>query len=236
MVTGAAQGIGRAVCHRLAERGATVVAVDLEEPRETLDLLEGVGRPGNGLRADVADPDQARRVGEEVRGLHGRCDILVNNAGLYPFIEVDELSYETWRRVVAVNLDAQFLMVKAVLPLMPDGAHIVNVTSNSIVTESPGMTAYMASKMGSIGFTRALANDLGHRGVTVNAVGPSLTRTPGIEATTSREYQEEISRRQAIKKVAEPDDITGAVLFLTSDDAHFVTGQTLMADGGMAKN
>ena len=235
VVTGAGRGIGQAAARTLAEHGATVVCVDLSSSGETLRLLEEAGRPGIEIVADVSDPEGTARVGEIVREEYGRCDILVNNAGIFPFALLEDLDYALWRKVLGVNLDSQFLMVKALSPLMGEGGRIVNITSNSIVTEDPGLAHYMASKMGVIGFTRGLANELGPRGITVNAVGPALTRTPGVIEAIPDDFQERISSRQAIKRIAVPEDIVGAILLLTSDEAHFITGQTLMADGGMAK-
>lgn len=202
VVTGAAGGIGQAVCRQLADRGAAVVAVDLAEPAQTLEQLAAAGHEGFGIRADVSDPDQTRHIGEEVRERYGRCDIPVNNAGIYPNYDIDHLDYATWRRVLAVNLDSQFLM---------------------------------ASKMGAIGFTRGLANDVAGFGVTVNAVGPSLTRTPGILSSIPDAVLDQIAGLQAIKRVAEPDDVVGTILFLTGEDSDFVTGQTIMADGGLTR-
>jgi NAD(P)-dependent dehydrogenase (short-subunit alcohol dehydrogenase family) len=237
VVTGAARGIGRSISRMLAERGATIVAVDLDEPTETLEMLEQAGHKATGIRADVSDPDQTRSLGVEVRSRHGRCDILVNNAGIYPFVDIADLTYETWRHVLAVNLDSQFLMTQAVLPMMKEAGwgRIVNLTSNSIGLAVPGLTHYMASKMGSIGFTRALANDVAPFGITANAVGPTLSRTPGVLSSIPQELQEHVSQSQAIKKIGEADDVVGAILFLTSEDSYFVTGQTIMADGGLVR-
>ncbi len=237
VVTGAARGIGQAVCRQLADRGASVIAVDLAEPAETLDQLAESGHKALGLVADVSDPDRTREIGDEVRERYGRCDILVNNVGIYPFVDIGDLTYETWRKVLTVNLDSQFLMTKAVLPSMKDAGwgRIVNLTSNSIGLVVPGLSAYMASKMGAIGFTRALANDVAAHGITVNAVGPTLTRTPGVVSAVSPELQEIVSQGQAIKKIGEADDVVGTILFLTSEDSHFVTGQTIMADGGLVR-
>jgi 3-oxoacyl-[acyl-carrier protein] reductase len=237
VVTGAARGIGQAVCRQLADRGAHVVAVDLTEPTETVAQLEQAGHKATGLRADVSDPAQTAQVGDEVRSRLGRCDILVNNAGIYPFVDITELTYETWRHVLAVNLDSQFLMTQAVLPLMREAGwgRIVNLTSNSIGLAVPGLTHYMASKMGAIGFTRALANDVAQYGITANAVGPTLSRTPGVTSSIPQELQEQVSQSQAIKKIGEADDVVGTILFLTSEDSYFVTGQTIMADGGLVR-
>jgi 3-oxoacyl-[acyl-carrier protein] reductase len=237
VVTGAARGIGRATSIRLAERGAHVVAVDLDEPAETVALLKEAGHEATGLRADVSDPEQTAQLGREVRDRYGRCDILVNNAGVFPSIDIDDLDYATWRRVLAVNLDSQFLMVKAVLPLMKERGwgRIVNLTSNSIGSTVPMLTHYMASKMGAIGFTRALANDVAQSGITVNAVGPTLSRTPGVVSSMPPGALEAVARMQAIKRIGEADDVVGTILFLTGDDSAFVTGQTIMADGGMVR-
>lgn len=190
-----------------------------------------------GLTADVSSPEQTAAVGQEVADRFGRNDILVNNAGVFPFRTFEELDYDTWRRVLAVNLDSQSLMAKAVLQTMKKGGwgRIVNLTSNSIVTSVPGLSHYMASKKGNIGFSRGLANDLAAFGITVNAVGPTLTITPGSREVHPQEALETAAQPQAIKRNGVPEDLTGTVAFLTSDDAAFVTGQTIMADGGYAR-
>ncbi|TWS26444.1 SDR family oxidoreductase [Tsukamurella sputi] len=238
VVTGAARGIGQAVCRQLAERGVTIVAVDVTDPTETLDQLASAGHDDAlGLVADVTDPERVQQIGDEVRERFGRCDILVNNVGIYPFVDIDDLTLETWRKVLSVNLDSQFLMTKTVLPLMKEAGwgRIVNLTSNSIGLVVPGLSAYGASKMGAIGFTRALATDVAPFGITVNAVGPTLTRTPGVTSAVAPELQEAVSQGQAIKKVGEADDVVGTILFLASEDSYFVTGQTIMADGGLVR-
>lgn len=237
VVTGAARGIGQAICRQLADRGAQVVGVDLTEPTKTIEQLEAAGHKCRGLVADVSDPSATEHVGDIVREEFNRCDILVNNAGIYPFVDISDLDYDTWRKVQAVNLDSQFLMVKAILPLMKDAGwgRIVNLTSNSIGLAVPGLTHYMASKMGAIGFTRALANDVAQFGVTANAVGPTLSRTPGVISTIPDALQEQVSQSQAIKRVGEAGDVVGTILFLTSPDSNFVTGQTIMADGGLVR-
>ncbi|SDY68635.1 SDR family NAD(P)-dependent oxidoreductase [Herbiconiux ginsengi] len=237
VITGAGRGIGQALALGLAARGATVVAVDLHHPDETMSLLGEAGHTGLGLVADVSDPVQTAAVGDRIAREFGHADILVNNAGIFPFVDIDDLDYETWRRVLAVNLDSQFLMVKAVLPAMKAGrwGRIINLTSNSILSNASGISHYMASKMGNIGFSRGLANDLAPFGITVNAVGPTLTVTPGVREVHPPEALVAFAQAQAIKRNGLPEDLVGTVAFLSSDDASFVTGQTLMADGGYAR-
>ncbi|MGW1530372.1 SDR family NAD(P)-dependent oxidoreductase [Streptomyces sp. NPDC002159] len=238
VVTGAARGIGQAIAVDLGARGATVVAVDLTAPDETVALLSAKGHPVLGLTADVSSPEQTAAVGEEAVRRFGRTDILVNNAGIFPIRDIEDLEYDTWRRVLTVNLDSQFLMVKAVLPAMKKGGwgRIVNLTSDSIVSNVPGISHYLASKMGIIGFSRGLANDLAPFGITVNAAGPALTITPGVvQGNHTPEGLAAAAQNQAIKRNGLPEDLTGTIAFLSSDDSAFMTGQTLMADGGFAR-
>lgn len=238
VVTGAARGIGQAIAVDLGARGATVVAVDLTASDETVALLSAEGHPVLGLTADVSSPEQTAAVGKEAARRFGRTDILVNNAGIFPIGDIENVDYDTWRRVLTVNLDSQFLMVKAVLPAMKKGGwgRIVNLTSDSIVSNVPGISHYMASKMGIIGFSRGLANDLAPFGITVNAAGPALTITPGVrQGNHTPEGLAAAAQAQAIKRNGLPEDLTGTIAFLSSDDSAFMTGQTLMADGGLAR-
>jgi 3-oxoacyl-[acyl-carrier protein] reductase len=238
VVTGAAGGFGKAFCLGLAERGADIVAVDLQDSAETVRLVTGLGREAIALTADISDPAAVDEVGAHVRARFGRCDILVNNAGIYPNRTFDDVDFEFWRRVQSVNLDSQFLMTKAVVDLMKQNSwgRIVNITSNSIGLAAPGVSHYLASKMGIIGLTRGLATDLAGFGVTVNAVGPTLTASQAWSARgLPAPLVEAIIAKQAIKRAGQVEDVVGTVAFLTSDDAAFVTGQTIMADGGLAR-
>ena len=221
VVTGAARGIGQAICARLAERGATVAGIDIADLAETEALVKKAGAGWIGARA-------ANEI--------GHADILVNNAGIYGNVPWDELDWDTWRRYHHVNIDSHYWMCKAFVPSMKarGWGRIVNITSDSIQVGNTGAVAYKATKMAVIGFTRGLAGELAPYGITVNAASPSLTGTPGVLERFGEERWQAIAKRQLIKRPAVADDVTGLVLFLTSEDAHFVTGQTMFADGGLA--
>ena len=182
IVTGAGKGLGQAICRELGERGAKVVAISRSEPTETVAMLKDAGHEVLGLRADVSDPAAVAAVGDEVGKVFGRCDILVNNAGIFPNLKFQDMDFEHWREMLSINLDSLFLMTKAVLPLMkPIGwGRIVNIGSGSSWLAITGITHYAASKMGAVGFTRGLANDLAEYGITVNAVAAGAFRSPGM--------------------------------------------------------
>ena len=234
VVTGAGRGIGQAISRRLAERGATIVGVDIGDLAETEALVRQTERRWLGIKADVSSEEDAWRIATEVDAAFGCCDILVNNAGIYPFRDWEEMDFATWRKVLSINLDSQFLMCQALVPLMQRNAwgRIVNITSGSLLNNGLRLTAYKASKAGVIGFTRGLAADVGAHGITVNAVGPALTRTPGVIEAGNEAMLQGSLQRLIVKRIPEPDDVVGTVLFLTGEDSSFVTGQTIMANGG----
>jgi 3-oxoacyl-[acyl-carrier protein] reductase len=237
VVTGAARGFGQAISVGLARRGIDIVAVDLEASDETISLVQAENARAVGLIADVSDPASAMHLTTVLESHFGRCDILVNNAGIYPNKPIAETDYALWQRVMRVNLDSAFLMTKAVLPLMIEGkwGRIVNIASDSVGLVVTGLVPYIASKAGMIGFTRALASDVADHGITVNAIGPTATLTPGGRVQMAPELVERLAQTQAIKRPGTAEDIVGVVAFLSSDDSAFVTGQTIMADGGLVR-
>jgi 3-oxoacyl-[acyl-carrier protein] reductase len=234
VVTGASRGIGQAICRGLAERGAAVVGVDVLESTETGTIVEAAGAQWLGVTADLAAPDAAARLAEEIDAGFGRCDILVNNAAIDDAISWDELDPERWRAVMAVNLDAPFLLCRALIPLMRRGrwGRIVNVASGSVLNPMPRFVAYRASKMGLIGFSRALATEVGDDGITVNIVSPGVTESPMAQESLPRAVLDQAVRQRSIHRPGTADDVIGPVLFLTSDDSEWITGQTLLANGG----
>jgi NAD(P)-dependent dehydrogenase (short-subunit alcohol dehydrogenase family) len=229
LVTGAGQGIGQAIALALAERGARVIATDLEPPDETANKI---GPKSYAFQLDVAREEDWRSVAAK-SGDVGEVDIVVNNAGYFPNRSIDELDLATWRKTMATNLDSHFLSAKHFLPGMrrKRWGRFVGISSNMVGLAIPGMSHYITTKMGIIGFMRGLANDVANDGITANAVLPGLTNTQAI-APQSEEQRRSTWTQQAIKRLGEPEDITGAILFLTSDDAAFITGQAIVVDGG----
>ena len=236
LVTGAAGGLGSAIADALGEAGHPLALVDLEMPG---GAEEGRGR--HWFRCDLRDPAAIERLASEVIERAGAPAILVNNAGLFPTVPLDELTLDIWRDVFAVNLDAPMLLCRRFAPAMREAGwgRIVNIASGVTQIVRRDVAPYIASKMGLIGLTRALASDLGPFGITVNAVSPGLTATPNVRAKFKGEGADTIfdhfAQRQAIPVPIAPEDIAGAVCSLVSDRMKMVTGQTLLVDGGMGR-
>jgi len=237
VVTGAARGIGQAICRMLAERGATVVGADVADLSETAALVTDSGAGFLGVTCDMSSTADIAALAAKTDQAFGRCDILINNAAIFPTAPFADVAFDVWRQVMAINLDAPFLLCRAIVPMMKRNGwgRIVNIVSSSVENSRPGMTAYKASKAGLVGFTRGLAPDVAADGICVNAVSPAFTRTPGNMSRSPEMTRRlaEMADTQCIKRIAEPDDVVPAILFLSSDDAGFVTGQTIYADGGM---
>jgi NAD(P)-dependent dehydrogenase (short-subunit alcohol dehydrogenase family) len=215
IVTGGASGIGASVVQGLEQDGATV---------EIFDLSSGV---------DVTDERSVRTACDEIVTRHGRVDVLVNNAGIYPHIPFEEMTFAQWRHVLATTLDGVFLCSRAVYPVMRSRRYgrIVNISSATFFIGYPGLSAYVASKGGIIGFTRALAREAGPHQITVNAVTPGLIATERALAEEANVF-DEIVPEQAVQRPGTPHDISDCVRFLVRPESSWITGQTFNVDGG----
>lgn len=235
IVTGAAGGIGSAIARRFLSEGAKVCAVDLAtDALEKLALDLGSPIELMTVEADISSEENCRNLSDRIKQEWGAVDILVNNAGWFPITPFEEISYAEWRKVLAVNLDGHFLVTRAILPLMKSSqaGRIINMSSSSIFAGTPDQCPYVSAKAGIIGFTRSLANALGQYGITVNAITPGLTSTAPTKKNFSEDVLAEQAQRRAIKREETAEDLVGATCFLASDDAAFITGQTINVDGG----
>jgi NAD(P)-dependent dehydrogenase (short-subunit alcohol dehydrogenase family) len=236
IVTGAARGIGRAIAERLAAEGATVALADINEAGVQATAAE-IGGDSFGVGADIAEPESVTALHRAVIDKTGQLDVLVNAAAIVPFVAWDDLTFEEWRRVLRVNLDGLYLMCRASSDLMRPLKYgrIVNISSNSVFAGTPNMAHYVASKGGVLTFGRALATELGGDKITVNTVCPGLTDTEGVQQSPHKDAFEFVDMLQAIKGTGTPADIVPAVAFLASEEAHWITGQSLVVDAGMVR-
>ncbi|HEU5363837.1 MAG TPA: 3-oxoacyl-[acyl-carrier-protein] reductase [Gaiellaceae bacterium] len=228
LVTGASRGIGRAVAEELAHAGASVVVGYRTGKEEAEQLAAAIG--GRAVQADVSSPDDAKRLVEEA----GDVDVLVNNAGLTRDGLLARMPDDDWRTVIETNLSSVFYTCRAVTrPMMKKrGGSIVNISSIVGVHGNWGQTNYAASKAGIIGFTKSIARELGSRNVRANVVAPGYVKTALTEVLPDEATAAMVSQTP-LGRVAEPEEIAGAVRFLASDQASFITGEVLLVDGGL---
>ena len=239
IVTGAARGLGRTYAQKLIEAGMNVVVADKADTKETLDLMYGPGK-ALGVALDVADFKSAAAMAERALNAFGRIDVLINNAALYGGLKggrAEQIDEDEWDRCMAVNVKGVWNCCRAVIPQMrkQGGGSIVNVASLAAIYGLPYALHYSAAKAAVIGMTRALARELGRDWIRVNAIAPTAVLTEGTKEFFGAKYEkgmQTIRDNQSLKRNLTSEDLAGTVLYLAGDASKFVTGQTIMVDGG----
>ena len=241
IVTGGARGIGKAYVLRLAEEGAKVVIADIQDSKEVEQAVMGKGGEALSIRTDVTDEGSTVEMAGRTVERFGRIDVLVNNAAYFadivkkPFYDI---TGDEWDAVLRVNLKGPFLCSKAVYPQMKKQGKgkIINISSGTFFNGVPRFLHYVTSKAGIIGFTRAMARELGDAGICVNAIAPGYTETEILKERPQDppEVTNASAAKRCFKRPETPEDLTGTLVFLASDDSDFMTGQTLAVDGGAA--
>ncbi|HEX6871575.1 MAG TPA: 3-oxoacyl-ACP reductase family protein [Micromonosporaceae bacterium] len=233
LVTGGTRGIGRAISRSLAGAGANLVVChrqDSEAVAELANELKEFGGDHHVIKADVSVAGEVERLVGECRDRFGSLDIVVHNAGTISHIPIHELDPVEWQRVLDTNLTAAYRLARAALPVLRPGASLVNVGSRAAAAGVPLRAHYTAAKAGLVGLTRSLAKELGPKGIRVNVVAPGPTET---EEPVSDEVRQRYQRMIALGRLGRADEVAHAVLFLASDLASFITGETLNVDGGI---
>jgi NAD(P)-dependent dehydrogenase (short-subunit alcohol dehydrogenase family) len=235
IVTGGARNIGAVYAKRLAAEGTSVVVADLLDGEDVVREIKEARGNAIALRIDVSKQEDTLRMADETVKRFGRIDILVNNAAIFLSIKrrsFDEISAEEWDQVASVNIKGPFLCAKAVFPQMKKqrGGKIINISSTTALWGTPLFLHYVTSKAALIGMTRALAREVGEYGICVNAIAPGLVQHEG--QTAPKEFTEFQLKIRSIKRLETPEDLIGTLLYLASSDSDFVTGQTIVVDGG----
>jgi 3-oxoacyl-[acyl-carrier protein] reductase len=241
IVTGGAHGIGRTYCEGFASEGAKVVIADVDQTAgdDVVRTLSKDGHDALAVRTDVSQPSDAEAMAQATLDRFGRIDGLVNNAALFQRpamsrVPFEQIPVEEWDRLMAVNLRGIFLCCRAVVPAMKRqrSGKIVNISSGTVFYGAPNAAHYVTSKAGVIGLTRSLARELGDYTITVNCIAPGLILSMGeVSAARDTQNQQRLQAR-SIKRTEVPKDVLGTAIFLCSGDSDFITGQTLVVDGG----
>ncbi len=245
IITGAGHGIGRAYALGLAREGARVLAADIDQAaaEETARQIVAAGGEALAVRTDVADQQSTEAMARAAADRWGRIDILVNNAAIFATIPIsrvgfEDVSVDEWDRLMAVNVRGVWLCCRAVAPYLRRAGKgkIVNISSSTVLEGSPTRAHYVASKAAVIGLTRTLARELGDANVCVNVLLPGSTLSEAEPTEEIIKMRAKPAEKRAIKRVQRPDDLVGTMIFLCSDDSDFITGQSIVCDGGGVLN
>jgi NAD(P)-dependent dehydrogenase (short-subunit alcohol dehydrogenase family) len=237
IVTGGARGLGRLFCEGFAREKAKVISADLLGSEETVESVRALGSEGEYVQIDITSRADTEKMAKFAMDKFGRIDILVNNAALYYGVQrkaFNEISDQEWDKMMAVNIKGTWLATVAVFPFMKEAGKgkIVNLASEVFFTGSQGFVHYVATKGAVVGLTRALAIELGQHNICVNAVAPGFTDTEA--SRTIADTTKYDTSKTPLKRIGMPEDIVGATIFLSSDASDFITGQTILVDGGRA--
>ncbi|HMK87093.1 MAG TPA: SDR family oxidoreductase [Steroidobacteraceae bacterium] len=237
LVTGGSNGIGQAIVRRLASEGARVAIADIADGADSVRQAQSAGGEACFERCDLADEAAIRACAAAVARRFGAIGIFVHSAAVQFMRPFADLTSEDWRRTQRVNQEAVFHFVQALLPGMRSArwGRLILIASSTFFINPSHMTHYVTSKGALMGFAHGLAGEVGQYGITVNCIAPGLTRTANAAASIPDAFFKEMASLQAIKRSGTPEDQAGIVSFLASDDAAFITGQTILADGGQAR-
>jgi len=236
LVTGGSRGLGAEVARRFAALGADIAVgyrSDADSAARVVDDIKALGRRAEAVSGDVAKPDEAVAKVEKTISAFGRLDVLVNAAGVGPYLPLDKIDEDHYRKIFDANVLGTMMLTKAAAPHLPSpGGRIVHFASRLAQAPMAMTSVYSASKAAVVAFTRAISKELGPRGITVNAVAPGLIET---DMTTDiiAERGEAVRAMTPLQRIGQPDDIAGIVTFLASEEAGWITGQTILADGGI---
>ncbi len=243
IVTGAAHGIGRVYAERLSAEGAQVVIADLDKEGSegVAKSITSSGGQAIGVECDVSDEESVAAMVKATVDAYGKIDVLINNAGIMTVVAMSRVGFEEitraeWDKMMNVNVAGTWIVCKAVVPEMRKNGYgkIVNISSGTVFKGAPTRVHYVASKAAVIGFTRTLAREIGGDNITVNCIAPGATLSEEDPSAEIIELREKKLGERAIRRVQMPEDIAGAMAFLASEDSDFITGQTLVVDGGAA--
>jgi 3-oxoacyl-[acyl-carrier protein] reductase len=241
IITGSGQGIGRAFALGLAKEGAKLIIADVDiiKAQQTVQSIKEIGGQSAAIKTDVSSEEQTLAMAKAALDNFGKLDILINNAALVSRGNISrakfhELSLDEWDKVMTVNLKGPFLCSRAVLPYMKEQkkGKIINLTSTQFFHPVMTYAHYITSKGGVIGFTRALAMELGDYNINVNCIAPGAVLAPPFPTGEQLETRQQAANRQAIKRIEVPEDLVGTAVFLSSSASDFITGQTIVVDGG----